>query len=50
MFLSIHNLTFYRSLITRMRHAILENRFDALYREESGLLAGTDIEYPTSPS
>jgi queuine tRNA-ribosyltransferase len=31
--LSIHNLTFYRRLMTRARQAIEENRYDAFLQE-----------------
>jgi queuine tRNA-ribosyltransferase len=49
-FLSTHNLTFYRSLIKRMRDAILESRFNELYLREAPLLAAVDLEYPTTPN
>lgn len=45
--LSIHNLTFYRSLMQRMREAILQGRFDELYRNEALNLMATDLLYPT---
>jgi len=43
---SIHNLTFYRRLMARMRCAILEGRFEQLYRAEAESLAGDDIDNP----
>lgn len=43
---SIHNLTFYRRLMQRMRAAILSGAFRDLYSTESEILAGDDIDNP----
>lgn len=48
--LSIHNLTFYRNLMRRMRHAILTGTFQDLYRQEAERLAASDINYPPGPN
>jgi queuine tRNA-ribosyltransferase len=48
-YLSVHNLTFYRSLMKRMRHAIMESRFQELYAKEAIAIASMDLEYPTDP-
>ena len=47
--LSIHNLHFYRELMRRMRQAILEGSFQALYNREAGLLAAPDLDNPPQP-
>jgi queuine tRNA-ribosyltransferase len=46
-YLSIHNLTFYRSLMQRMRTSIVEGRFKELYHAEAAMLMATDVEFPT---
>jgi queuine tRNA-ribosyltransferase len=46
-YLSVHNLTFYRSLMRRMREAILHGRFRELYENEALRLMATDLEFPT---
>jgi queuine tRNA-ribosyltransferase len=46
-YLSVHNLTFYRSLMRRMRQAIIESRFQDLYAKEATAIASMDLEYPT---
>jgi len=46
-YISIHNLTFYRSLMRRMREAIIESRFPELYAAEAISIAAMDLEYPT---
>jgi queuine tRNA-ribosyltransferase len=46
-YISIHNLTFYRSLMRRMREAIIESRFQELYAAEATSIAAMDLEYPT---
>jgi queuine tRNA-ribosyltransferase len=43
---SHHNLTFYRSLMRRMREAIIQGTFKELYHREAPLLVGTDSENP----
>lgn len=48
-YLSMHNLTFYRSLMKRMREAILASRFQDLYAREATTIAAMDLEYPTDP-
>jgi queuine tRNA-ribosyltransferase len=40
--LSLHNLTFYRSLMTRMRESILQGSFRSFYAEEQPVLLRTD--------
>ena len=45
--ISIHNLTFYRSLMYRMRQAILGNSFSELYSKEANNIAAMDLEFPT---
>lgn len=47
--LSIHNLTFYRRLMHRMRTAILMGQFRALYESEVNALSSNDLDNPTSP-
>lgn len=47
--LSIHNLTFYRRLMHRMRAAILMGQFRALYESEVNALSSNDLDNPTSP-
>ena len=47
--LSIHNLTFYRRLMHRMRAAILTGQFRALYESEVNALSSNDLDNPTSP-
>jgi len=44
--LSIHNLTFYRNLMLRMREAIISGEFQALYMRDSAGLAAIDLEFP----
>lgn len=44
-----HNLYFYHSLMTRMRAAILENRFEAFYGEQRKRLILRDPENPVTP-
>jgi queuine tRNA-ribosyltransferase len=44
--LSIHNLTFYRSLMRRMREAILAGSFAELYEREAAGIAAIDLEFP----
>jgi queuine tRNA-ribosyltransferase len=46
-YLSVHNLTFYRALIHRMRTAIIQGAFQELYASEAQMLAATDVEFPT---
>jgi queuine tRNA-ribosyltransferase len=46
-YISIHNLTFYRSLMRRMREAILRGSFGLLYSQEATTLMATDLEFPT---
>lgn len=46
--ISIHNLTFYRTLMSRMRKAILNKCFQELYTSEAVRISGMDLEYPTS--
>jgi len=43
---SVHNLTFYRHLMARMRSAILSGSFRELYRAEAEILAGDDLDNP----
>ena len=45
--ISIHNLTFYRYLMYRMRQAILGNSFSELYSKEANNIAAMDLEFPT---
>jgi hypothetical protein len=33
----------------RMRHAIMESRFQELYAKEAIAIASMDLEYPTDP-
>ncbi|MFO0416954.1 MAG: tRNA guanosine(34) transglycosylase Tgt [Pseudomonadota bacterium] len=40
-FISIHNLTFYRGLMQRMRQAILEGTFSQLYANEAPLISAS---------
>jgi len=47
--ISIHNLTFYRSLMDRMRTAILAGRFRELYGSEAPILLSSDTENPPAP-
>jgi queuine tRNA-ribosyltransferase len=43
---SVHNLTFYRRLMARMREAILSGTFCELYSKEAELLDSDDVDYP----
>ena len=43
---SVHNLTFYRRLMARMRTAILAGTFRELYSQEAELLDSDDVDYP----
>jgi queuine tRNA-ribosyltransferase len=47
--LGIHNLTFYRSLMSRMRQSILEGRFREFYDSERKRLVARDAEQPINP-
>jgi queuine tRNA-ribosyltransferase len=47
--ISIHNLTFYRALMIRMREAILAGTFRELYEREAEILASSDVENPSFP-
>lgn len=47
--LSIHNLTFYRRMMHRMRTAILTGQFRALYESEVNALSSNDLDNPTNP-
>lgn len=44
--LSLHNLTFYRNLMSRMRDAILSGTFQELYHRERSVLERTDAPDP----
>ena len=46
--ISIHNLTFYRSLMYRMRQSILGNSFHDMYNNEAHKIAAMDLEFPTA--
>jgi queuine tRNA-ribosyltransferase len=41
--LAIHNIVHYQTLMARMRAAIREGSFDALYRELAPALASTEL-------
>lgn len=43
---SVHNLTFYRRLMQRMRTAILSGSFRTLYSQEAELLESHDVDSP----
>ena len=45
---SIHNLTFYKQLMERMRQSILAGEFCSLYQREAPILASDDIDFPPS--
>jgi len=45
--ISIHNLTFYRDLMRRMRAAIMTNSFLDLYAREATEIAAIDLEFPS---
>lgn len=45
-YISLHNLTFYRSLIRRMREAIIDGTFQQLYLREAAGIAAIDLEFP----
>ena len=45
-YISIHNLTFYRNLMRRMRAAIIGNTFQELYTQEASGIAAIDLEFP----
>jgi queuine tRNA-ribosyltransferase len=45
-YISIHNLTFYRELIHKMRQAIITGSFKKLYEEHAPLISASDPEYP----
>lgn len=47
--ISTHNLTFYRSLMRRMRGAILSGTFRELYEREAPILLSSDTENPPVP-
>ena len=47
--LSVHNLHFYRSLMLRMREAILQGSFMALYEREAPILNSDDLDNPPQP-
>jgi queuine tRNA-ribosyltransferase len=44
--LSLHNLTYYHTLMAGIRSAILEDRFPAFYREKKSELVREDEENP----
>lgn len=44
--LSVHNLFFYRTLMERMRAAILARSFQRLYQNEAAILAADDCDNP----
>lgn len=45
-YLGIHNLTFYRELMRRMRAAIMTDSFQDLYSREAAGIAAIDLEFP----
>lgn len=47
-YISIHNLTFYRNLMRRMRDAIIGNTFQELYTREAPGIAAIDLEFPAA--
>ncbi len=47
--ISIHNLTFYRALMVRMRASILAGTFRELYEREAEILALSDVDNPSVP-
>jgi queuine/archaeosine tRNA-ribosyltransferase len=47
--ISIHNLTFYRALMVRMREAIVAGTFRELYEREAEILASSDVDNPSVP-
>lgn len=47
--ISIHNLTFYHSLMAQMRRHILSGSFDAFYRSQRELLVRQDEDRPPGP-
>jgi queuine tRNA-ribosyltransferase len=46
--LSVHNLTFYRNLMRRMREAIIADSFAELYAREATGIAAIDLEFPAA--
>ena len=47
--IGIHNLTFYRNLMSSMRSHIIGNTFSSYYSEEKEKLARDDDEHPVTP-
>lgn len=47
--LGTHNLHFYHRLMADVRAAVLQRRFDALYRDRRDRLAGRDPDHPIRP-
>lgn len=47
--LSLHNLTFYYSLMARMRESILSGTFKEFYQREAPRLMAQDAEFPPVP-
>jgi queuine tRNA-ribosyltransferase len=47
--LGVHNLHFYRMLMLRMREAILQGSFKALYEREEPILNADDFDNPPQP-
>lgn len=47
--ISVHNLTFYRALMVRMREAIVAGTFRELYEREAEILAASDVDNPSVP-
>ncbi len=47
--LSVHNLHFYRMLMLRMREAIMQGSFRALYEHEAPILSSDDVDNPPRP-
>ena len=48
-FISVHNVTFYRSLMRRMREAIISGAFREMYEREAPVLLSSDTENPPVP-
>ncbi len=48
-YVGFHNLTFYQSLMTRMRGSILKGTFSSLYKELREVLARADDDNPPNP-
>lgn len=47
--IGIHNLTFYRNLMSTMRDHILQGTFDSFYKEQRVQLIRDDEEHPVTP-